>query len=70
MEILLPVNLQIVNHAVMLTRKFSMTVYDSSYVGFAQIAGCHLITADKKLYRKIKELPGILYISEYNSEKR
>jgi predicted nucleic acid-binding protein len=54
---------------VALARKYGITVYDSSYVGFAQIAGYPLITSDRKLYQKIKELPGILYISEYDSEK-
>lgn len=68
MDILLPVNLPMMTSAVALAQRYGITVYDSSYVGFAQMAGCPLITADTKLYQKIKELPGILYISEYNSE--
>jgi predicted nucleic acid-binding protein len=70
MDILYPVNLPIMTSAVALARKYSITVYDSSYVSFAQIVGCPLITADKKLYQTIKELPGILYISEYLPESR
>ena len=70
MDILLPVNLSIMISAVVLARKYGITVYDSCYVSFAQIAGCPLVTADKKLYQSIKELPGILYISEYDSEMR
>lgn len=69
MDILLPVNHRIMTTAVTLARKYSITVYDSSYVGLAQIAGCYLITADKKLFQKIKMLPGILDISGYDSEK-
>ena len=68
MDILLPVNLPIMTSAVALARKYGITVYDSSYVSFAQIVGCPLITADKKLYQTINELPGILYISEYLPE--
>lgn len=52
-----------------LERKYGITVYDSSYVGFAQIAGCPLITSDRKLCQKIKELLGILCISDYDSDK-
>lgn len=69
MDILLPVNPGVINRAVTIARKYRITVYDSSYLSFAQSLGCHLITADKKLYQKIKELPGIIYISDYIPEK-
>lgn len=65
MDILLPVNLQIMTNAVKLARKHGITVYDSTYLSFAFEAGGHLLTADKKLYKKIEDNPGILYISEY-----
>jgi predicted nucleic acid-binding protein len=66
MDILLPVNIQIMITAVTLARKYSITVYDSTYLSFAQIAGCQLVTADKKLYQKIKDMPGIIFISDYD----
>ena len=66
MDIILPVNLQIIRTAVTLARKYSITVYDSIYLSFAQIAGCQLVTADKKLYQKIKDFPGIVLISDYD----
>ena len=69
MDILLPGNPQIMTTAVTLARKYSITVYDSTYLSFAQIAGCQLITADKKLYQKLRNLPGIIFISEYDSGK-
>jgi len=65
MDILMPVNLQIMTTAVRFARKFGITVYDSTYLSFAFEAGGHLLTADKKLYKKIEDSPGILYISEY-----
>lgn len=65
MDILFPVNLHIMADAVVLARKYGITVYDSTYLSFAQHVGCHLITADKKLLLKIKDIPGILSISEY-----
>lgn len=66
MDILLPVSPQIMTTAVILAQKYSITVYNSTYLGFAQIAGCQLVTADKKLYQKIKDMPGIIFISDYD----
>lgn len=39
-----------------LSRKYKISVYDASYVVLAQTLGCQFITADEKLYRKIKSL--------------
>lgn len=69
MDILLPVNLGVMTSAVTIARQYHITVYDSSYLSFAQSLGCHLITADKKLYPKIKGFPGVVFISEYVQEK-
>ena len=69
MDILLPVNHVVITHAVTIARQYHITVYDSSYLSFAQSVGCHLITADKKLYQKIKGFPGVVFISDYVPEK-
>ncbi len=66
MDILIPVNLQIMKDALKLARKHSIPVYDSTYICFAQHSGCYLITADKKSFQKLKEVPGIMYISGYD----
>lgn len=65
MDILFPVNQLIMENAVKSARMYDITVYDSAYLSFAQITGTNLITADKKLYKKIKDLPGIIIINEY-----
>jgi predicted nucleic acid-binding protein len=65
MRILKSVNQKIMENAVKLARKYGITVYDSTYLSFAQHIGCYLITADKKLFQKIKDLPGVIYINEY-----
>ena len=69
MDILMPVNAGIMTQAVTIARQYHITVYDSSYLSFAQSVGCHLITADKKLYQKINVLPGVVFISDYFSKK-
>jgi len=68
MDILLPVNPGVMSRAVTIARQYHITVYDSSYLSFAQSVGCHLITADNKLYQKIKGLPGVIFISDYVPE--
>jgi predicted nucleic acid-binding protein len=65
MDILIPVNARIMTEAVRLARKHDITVYDSTYLSFAREAGGHLITADKKLYKKIEGSPVSLFISDY-----
>jgi len=62
MKILMPVNKKIMENAIRLARKYGITVYDSTYLSFAHQLGCDLITADKKLFQKIKDLPGVVYI--------
>lgn len=66
MDILIPVNLQIMKDAFCLAREHDITIYDSTYLSCAQYSGCFLITADKKNFQKFKGVPGILFISEYN----
>ena len=67
LDILFPVNLQIMKNALRLAKKYNITVYDSTYSSFAQYLGCYLITADNKFFQKLKDVPGIMYVSKYNS---
>jgi len=42
--------------AATLSKTYRISVYDAAYVALAQNLGCQFITADRKLYRKIKSL--------------
>ena len=66
LDILTPLNQRIMENALNLAHKHNITVYDSTYLSFSRYCGCYLITADKKFYQKLKSVPGILYINEYN----
>jgi predicted nucleic acid-binding protein len=66
MEILTPVNMPIMKDALKLARKHNITVYDSTYLSFAQHSGFYLITADRKFFQKLNTVPGITYISKYD----
>ena len=65
MDILIPVNHQIMKNAIKLARKYDVTVYDSVYLSCAQYLGYFLITADQKFFQKLKDVPGIMSISDY-----
>ena len=39
-----------------LSRQYGITLYDAAYIGLARRLGCHFVTADGRLYRKIKGL--------------
>ncbi len=66
LDILTPVNQRIMENALKLARTHKITVYDSTYLSFSRYCGCYLITADKKFHQKLKNVPGILFIEEYN----
>ncbi len=66
MDLLVPVNHRIMDNALKLAREYRITLYSSVYISFARYCGCYLISADKKFYQKMKDVPGILYIKEYN----
>lgn len=65
MDIVMPVNSRIMAEAVRLARKHAITVYDSCYLSFAREIGGLLVTADLKLYQKIQNLSGVIYIADY-----
>lgn len=42
--------------AATLSKNYKISAYDAAYVALAQNLGCQFITADRKLYRKVKSL--------------
>lgn len=42
-----------------LTRKYKITVYDAAYLELSQKLKCRLVTADRKLYEKIKSIKSV-----------
>ena len=54
-EIITP-NEALLKEAVRLAINHDVTVYDAVYVALAKSLGCELITADKKLHRKLSSL--------------
>ncbi|MCS7364875.1 MAG: type II toxin-antitoxin system VapC family toxin [archaeon GB-1867-035] len=43
--------------------KYNITFYDASYLTLAEKEGCPFVTADEKLYRKIRENPLVYLLS-------
>jgi predicted nucleic acid-binding protein len=38
---------------------YKITIYDAVYIALAQALGCKFITADQRLFKKIKELKNV-----------
>ena len=53
------------NSAIELSYKHDITVYDAIYVSFAKLMDAIFITADEKLYEKIKDLEFVRFITKY-----
>ena len=42
-----------------LSRRYRITLYDAAYISLAKRLKCPFVTADKRLYEKVKELKGV-----------
>jgi predicted nucleic acid-binding protein len=51
--------------AVNIAKKYDVTVYDAIYIALAKLISGVYVTADKKLYEKVKELKFVKFISEF-----
>lgn len=46
------------------SKKYKISVYDAVYVALAQSQNCQFITADEKLYHKVKSLKSVKLLSK------
>lgn len=56
---------EIINSAIELSYKHDITIYDAIYVALAESIDATFITADEKLYEKIKDLEFVRFITSY-----
>lgn len=50
-----------------LVHRHGCALYDASYLALAQRLGIRFITADRKLHRRIGELPEVVWLADYPS---
>ncbi len=48
-----------------LSQQYDCALYDGLYLALSQQLGIPLITADNALYQKIKQLPNVIWIADY-----
>ena len=48
-----------------LAKQYDITVYDAVFVSLAKLIDAIFITADKKLYEKIKKLKFVKFITDF-----
>jgi predicted nucleic acid-binding protein len=58
---------QLVDEATENAFAYSITAYDSIYIGLAELLNCVLVTADDELFEKAKESGRISLVSSYPS---
>lgn len=63
-DILVP-TLEILKEASELSRKYGITVYDAVFVSLAKSIEAVFVTADEKLYGKIKELKLVRFVADF-----
>jgi predicted nucleic acid-binding protein len=64
MDIVLP-TIELLEVAVNIAKRYDITVYDAIYIALAKLISGTYVTADKKLYEKVKELKFVKFISEF-----
>jgi predicted nucleic acid-binding protein len=57
-------NREVINSALNLAYEYKITIYDAYYVALAKEIDFILVTADRKLYLKIKDLKFVKYIDQ------
>jgi predicted nucleic acid-binding protein len=63
-DIVIP-TMEIIELAVKLSYDYKIAVYDAVFIALAKLVNGIFITADKKLYEKVKELKFVKFISEF-----
>jgi predicted nucleic acid-binding protein len=64
-DIVLP-TVKILKDSANTAKKYDITVYDAVFISLAKLIGAIFVTADKKLYEKIKELKFVKLVTEFN----
>ena len=57
-----PIDLLLAEETFRLTREHDITFYDASFVALSHLLGASFITADKKLFAKVKTLPTAIFL--------
>ncbi len=57
-----PVDLLLAEETFRLTREHDITFYDASFVALSHLLDASFITADKKLFAKVKTLPTAIFL--------
>lgn len=58
---------KLIEESVVLRYEKNITIYDSIYLSLAKLLNIQLITADKKLLDKVKDMGNIVFLSDYTS---
>jgi len=63
-NIVLP-TVKMLKDALHLAKKYDITIYDAVFISLAKLINAIFITADEKLYKKVKELKFVKFIADF-----
>lgn len=61
------IDLPFAEEALRLAKQYDITFYDASFVALSHTINCPFITADKKLYARIKSFPKTHFLGTYTA---
>jgi predicted nucleic acid-binding protein len=65
---LIPPSSSVMRRAIEIAHTCDTTVYDAAFAALAESLNAAFITADEKLVRKLKTLPGVHFLGDIDSE--
>jgi predicted nucleic acid-binding protein len=65
MRMLKPATQETLRQAIRIALQYNASVYDAVYLAFAEEHRTWLITADRQFYLKVKQIPLVIFVTEY-----
>jgi predicted nucleic acid-binding protein len=59
-----PIDVSLAEEAFNIALQYRITFYDASFLALSRLLGCPLVTADDKLYRKVRSFPKLKLLAD------
>jgi predicted nucleic acid-binding protein len=59
---------ELISEAYPLVHQYGIAFYDALYLALAERLAIPLITADRRLYNRVRQLPSVIWIGDYHEE--
>ena len=59
-----PIDVSLAEEAFNIALQYRITFYNASFLALSRLLGCPLVTADDKLYRKVRSFPQLKLLAD------